>query len=88
MQIWFLTWKAKEEDYSFHRMVELEVIRTKTFMKVEFFIYQQKVKMNRTEQWEFYKAQITKIMNDTFANYKKEEDLLKFQLATYAQAFP
>jgi hypothetical protein len=40
MQIWFLTWKAKEEDYSFHRMVELEVIRTKTFMKVEFFIYQ------------------------------------------------
>jgi hypothetical protein len=40
MQIQFLTRKAEEGDYSFHRIVELEVITTEnSFMKVELFIY-------------------------------------------------
>ncbi len=47
MQIRFLTRKFKEVDYSFHRIVELEVMRIKnTFMKAELLIYQQNVKRN------------------------------------------
>jgi hypothetical protein len=41
MQIRLLTEKAKEENYSFHQMAELEVIRTEnTFVKVELLICQ------------------------------------------------
>jgi hypothetical protein len=70
MQFQLLTQKAKEADYSFHQMVKLKLIRTENlFMKVEFFIYQQKVKNNQVEQWEFYKAHITNFLNDAFANY-------------------
>jgi len=77
MQIQMLTWKIEETSYSFHWMVELEVIKTKnTFMKVELLIYQQKVRKNWTKQWELYKAQITKILNNTFTNYRKDEKLL------------
>lgn len=77
MQIQTLTWKIEETSYSFHWMVELEVIKTKnTFMKVELLIYQQKVRKNWTKQWELYKAQITKILNNTFTNYRKDEKLL------------
>jgi energy-converting hydrogenase Eha subunit G len=40
MQIRSFIQKVEEANYSFHRMVELEVIKTKsTFMKVELFIY-------------------------------------------------
>lgn len=88
MQIQMLTWKIEETSYSFHWMVELEVIKTKnTFMKVELLIYQQKVRKNWTKQWELYKAQITKILNNTFTNYRKDEKLLWFWLVGYAQAF-
>ncbi len=31
---------------------------------------------------------IIEILNNTFTNYQKEEELLRFQLANYAQAFP
>ncbi len=43
------------------------------FMKAELFIHQQKVRRNWAKQWEFHKAEITEILNDTFANYKKDE---------------
>ncbi len=70
MQIQLFIWKARELDYSFHQMAKLEVIKTKNmFMKAELLIYQQKVRKNQVEQVDFYKAQITEIMNDTFINY-------------------
>jgi hypothetical protein len=70
-------------------MVKLEGIKiNKAFIKVELLIYQHKVQKNGVEQWEFYNAQIIKIMNETFSNYQKGEDLYKLQLTTYAQVFP
>jgi hypothetical protein len=70
-------------------MVELEGIKIeKAFIKVELLIYQHKVRKNGAEQWEFYNAQIIKIMNETFSNYQKNEDLYRLRLAAYAQLFP
>jgi hypothetical protein len=47
-------------------------------MKVKLLIYQQKVRKNRVEQWDFYKAKIIETLKDTFANYQKDEELLRF----------
>ncbi len=78
-QIWFLTQKVKEVGYSFHWITQLEVIRIKnTFMEVNFFIYQQKVKKTQVEQWEFYKTQIIKILNDAFVSYRKDKIVMTF----------
>jgi hypothetical protein len=69
-------------------MVKLEgIIIEKAFIKVELFIYQHKVRKNWAKQWEFYNAQIIKILNETFSNYQKGEDLYKLWLAAYAQVF-
>jgi hypothetical protein len=57
-------------------------------MKVKLLIYQQKVRKNRVEQWDFYKAKIIETLKDTFANYQKDEELLRFWLTAYAQTFP
>ncbi len=70
-------------------MAKLEVIKIENmFMKVDLLIYQQKVKKNRAEQWEFYKAQIIENLNNTLANCRKDKELLQLWLATYAQPFP
>jgi hypothetical protein len=70
-------------------MVKLEgIITENAFIKVELFIYQHKVRKNWVEEWQFYNAQIIKILNETFSNYQKGEDLYKLWLAIYAQVFP
>jgi hypothetical protein len=57
-------------------------------MKTELLIYQHKVRKNKVKQWEFYNAHIIKILNDTFASYRNDKELLKLQLTAYAPTFP
>jgi hypothetical protein len=57
-------------------------------MKAELLINQHKIRKNQAKQWEFYNAHITKILNEAFTNYQKYKELLKLQVAAYAQIFP